>query len=98
PGMPAFNDALEGIPFDADGAKALLKDAGGAGSLGKISLLSSGRGASVGPIIEAIQAMWEQNLGVTVQVDQGELGLFLGDLDDGTFTMFDLGWVADYVD
>src|SRR3990172_1208668 len=98
PGMPAFNDALEGIPFDADGAKALLEDAGGGGSLGKISLLSSGRGASVGPIIEAIQAMWEQNLGVTVEVDQEEFGLFLRDLDDGNFKMFDLGWVADYVD
>jgi ABC-type transport system substrate-binding protein len=98
PGMPGFNDDLEGIPFDADGAKELLKDAGGPGSLGDISLLSSGRGASVGPIIEAIQAMWEQNLGVTVEVDQEEFGLFLRDLDDGNFTMFDLGWVADYVD
>jgi ABC-type transport system substrate-binding protein len=98
PGMPGFNDDLEGIPFDPDGARELLDDAGGPGSLGKISLLSSGRGASVGPIIEAIQAMWEQNLGVTVEVDQEEFGLFLRDLDDGNFTMFDLGWVADYVD
>jgi len=98
PGMPGFDDKLAGIPFDADGAKALLKDAGGAGSLGKVTLLSSGRGASVGPIIEAIQAMWEQNLGVTVEVDQEEFGLFLRDLDDGKFQMFDLGWIADYVD
>jgi len=96
--MPGFNDDLEGIPFDPDGAKELLKDAGGPGGLGDISLLSSGRGASVGPIIEAIQAMWEQNLGVTVEVDQEEFGLFLRDLDDGNYTMFDLGWVADYVD
>jgi ABC-type transport system substrate-binding protein len=98
PGMPGFNDKLEGIPFDPDGAQQLLEDAGGAGSLGKITLLSSGRGASVGPIIEAIQAMWEQNLGVTVEVDQEEFGLFLQDLDDGNFQMFDLGWIADYVD
>jgi oligopeptide transport system substrate-binding protein len=98
PGMPGFNDGLEGIPFDPDGARELLDDAGGPGSLGDISLLSSGRGASVGPIIEAIVAMWEQNLGVTVEVDQEEFGLFLRDLDDGNFTMFDLGWVADYVD
>src|SRR3990170_588918 len=98
PGMPGFNDGLEGIPFDPDGARELLDDAGGPGSLGDISLLSSGRGASVGPIIEAIVAMWEQNLGVTVEVDQEEFGLFLRDLDDGNFKMFDLGWVADYVD
>jgi len=98
PGMPGFNEDLEGIPFDADGARELLNDAGGPGSLGDISLLSSGRGASVGPIIEAIQAMWQDNLGVTVEVDQEEFGLFLRDLDDGNFTMFDLGWIADYVD
>src|SRR3990172_1659552 len=98
PGMPGFSEDLEGIPFHPDGARALLDDAGGPGGLGDISLLSSGRGASVGPIIEAIQAMWEENLGVTVEVDQEEFGLFLRDLDDGNFTMFDLGWVADYVD
>ena len=89
PGMPGFNDDLEGIPFDPDGARELLNDAGGPGSLGDISLLSSGRGASVGPIIEAIVAMWEENLGVTVEVDQEEFGLFLRDLDDGNFTMLD---------
>ncbi|HLB26920.1 MAG TPA: peptide ABC transporter substrate-binding protein [Dehalococcoidia bacterium] len=98
PGMPGFSEDLEGIPFDPEGARALLDDAGGPGGLGDISLLSSGRGASVGPIIEAIQAMWEENLGVTVEVDQEEFGLFLQDLDDGNFKMFDLGWVADYVD
>ena len=98
PGMPGFNEDLEGIPFDPDGARELLNDAGGPSSLGDISLLSSGRGASVGPIIEAIQAMWQDNLGVTVEVDQEEFGLFLRDLDDGNFTMFDLGWIADYVD
>jgi oligopeptide transport system substrate-binding protein len=98
PGMPGFNEDLEGIPFNPGGARELLNDAGGPGSLGDVSLLSSGRGASVGPIIEAIQAMWQDNLGVTVEVDQEEFGLFLRDLDDGNFTMFDLGWIADYVD
>ena len=98
PGMPGFNDGLEGIPFDAAGARELLDEVGGPGSLGDITLLSSGRGASVGPIIEAIVAMWEDNLGVTVEVDQEEFGLFLQDLDDGNFKMFDLGWIADYVD
>jgi oligopeptide transport system substrate-binding protein len=98
PGMPGFNQDLEGIPFDPEGARDLLDAAGGPGSLGDIKLLSSGRGASVGPIIEALIAMWEENLGVTVEVDQEEFGLFLRDLDEGNFQMFDLGWIADYVD
>jgi ABC-type transport system substrate-binding protein len=98
PGMPGFNEALEGVPFDPEGARDLLDEAGGAGALGDIELLSSGRGASVGPVLEAVVAMWEENLGVTVELNQEEFGLFLRDLDDGNFQMFDLGWVADYVD
>jgi oligopeptide transport system substrate-binding protein len=98
PGMPGFNDDLEGLPFDPEGARGLLDEAGGARSLGDITLLSSGRGASVGPIIDAIIAMWEENLGVLVQVNQEEFGLFLQDIDEGKFQMFDLGWIADYVD
>jgi ABC-type transport system substrate-binding protein len=98
PGMPGFNEDLEGIPFDPEGARDLLDEAGGARSLGDIEILSSGRGASVGPVLEAIVAMWEENLGVTVDLNQEEFGLFLRDLDDGNFQMFDLGWVADYVD
>jgi len=31
-------------------------------------------------------------------VNQEEFGLFLRDLDEGNFQMFDLGWIADYVD
>ena len=42
--------------------------------------------------------MWEENLGVTVDVNQEEFGLFLRDLDEGSFQMFSLGWIADYVD
>ncbi|MEX0800357.1 MAG: peptide ABC transporter substrate-binding protein [Dehalococcoidia bacterium] len=98
PGMPGFNEDLEGLEFDPDAARELLDDAGGPGALGDIELLSSGRGASVGPIIEALVAMWEENLGVTVEVNQEEFGLFLRDLDEGNYQMFDLGWIADYVD
>jgi oligopeptide transport system substrate-binding protein len=98
PGMPGFNEELEGIPYDPDGARELLEQAGGPGALGDLTLLSSGRGASVGPIIEALVALWEENLGVTVEVNQEEFGLFLRDLDEGNFQMFDLGWIADYVD
>ncbi len=98
PGMPGFNEDLEGIPFDPEGGRALLDEVGGPSALGDITLLTSGRGASVGPILEAIIALWEENLGVTVEVNQEEFGLFLRDLDEGNFQMFDLGWIADYVD
>ncbi len=98
PNMPGFNEELEGLPFDPTAARALLAEAGGPSIVRDVTLLSSGRGASVGPTIEAVVAMWEDNLGVTVEVNQEEFGLFLRDLDEGAFQMFDLGWIADYLD
>ena len=98
PGMPGFNEELEGIPFDPERARELLDEAGGPGSLGEISLLSSGRGANVAPTITAVAAMWKENLGVSVDLPQLQFGQFLQDLDEGTFQAFSLGWIADYVD
>ena len=98
PGMPGFNEELEGIPFDPERARKLLDEAGGPGSLGEISLLSSGRGANVAPTITAVAAMWKENLGVSVDLPQLQFGQFLQDLDEGTFQAFSLGWIADYVD
>ncbi len=98
PGMPGFNEELEGIPFDPERARELLDEAGGPGSLGEISLLSSGRGANVAPTITAVAAMWKENLGVSVDLPQLQFGQFLQDLDEGDFQTFSLGWIADYVD
>jgi oligopeptide transport system substrate-binding protein len=98
PGMPGFNEELEGIPFNPEGARELLEEAGGVDSLGEISLLSSGRGANVAPTIQAVAAMWKDHLGVSVDLPQLQFGQFLQDLDEGNFQTFSLGWIADYVD
>lgn len=97
PGMPEYNANLQGLPFDPDAARALLEEAGGPSVVSNVTLLASGRGASPGPILDALVAMWEQNLGVTVTIQQEEFGLFLRDLDETNFQMFSLGWIADYV-
>ncbi|MBI1885062.1 MAG: peptide ABC transporter substrate-binding protein [Chloroflexi bacterium] len=107
PGLPGYNENLKGLPFDPDAARALLEDAGGVDQVlqeagGKIVLTTSGRGATVGPVLEAIKAMWQTNLGlrerdIKIQ-QQTDFGIFLQDLDQGEFQMFDLGWIADYVD
>ncbi len=97
-GIPGYNENLKGLPFDPRQARKLLDDAGGPNILGDVTLLTSGQGASAGPILDALVAMWKDNLGVTVQVQQEDFGLFLRDVDSGKFQMFDLGWVADYPD
>ncbi|MFQ6020253.1 MAG: ABC transporter substrate-binding protein, partial [Dehalococcoidia bacterium] len=98
PKMPGFNADLEGLPFDPEGARALLAESKYSDNLPEIVLTSSGQGATVGPVLEAVQDMWRQNLGIEVTLQQEEFGLFLQDLDDGRFQMFDLGWIADYID
>ncbi len=100
PGMPGYNPGLEGIEFDPEGARDLLNDAGGPEVLQDIVLLTPGRGASPGDVLEAIVAMWTENLQLDfdIPIEQEDLGLFLRDIDESNFAMFSLGWIADYPD
>ncbi|MCH8201418.1 MAG: peptide ABC transporter substrate-binding protein, partial [Chloroflexi bacterium] len=98
PGMDGYNEALPDIPFDPDAARDLLEKAGGAGVIDGATILTSGQGATPSDILQVVLAMWEQELGITVTIEQEDFGLFLRDLDDGKFEMFSLGWIADYPD
>lgn len=98
PSMKGYNPDLKGSTFDPEAARDLLDEAGGPDVLKDVVLLASGQGASPQDALEAVVAMWEENLGVTVTIEQEDFGLFLRDLDEGNFAMFSLGWVADYPD
>lgn len=98
PNMPGYNPDLQGLEFDPEKARQLLAESNYADGLPDIEITSTGRGASVGPVSEAILAMWEENLGVKVSSRQTEFANFLRDLEEGEFQMFELGWVADYAD
>jgi oligopeptide transport system substrate-binding protein len=98
PGMPGYDVGLQGLEFDPVKAKQLLSESTYGDDLPAVEIASSGRGASVGPVSEAILGMWKENLGVEVAIRQTESGTFFQDLRDGDFQMFEVGWVADYVD
>jgi ABC-type transport system substrate-binding protein len=96
--MPGYNDNLQGLDFDAEAAKDLLDQTGKADDLNGLKILTSGQGAAPSDILQAVVAMWQENLGVTIEIEQEDFGLFLSDIDEGNFAMFSLGWVADYPD
>ncbi len=98
PGIPGHNPNLQSLPFDPQEARRLLMEAGGPQILQDVTLLVSGVGGTPGPVIEAIQAMWEQHLGVRPRIQQVEFATFLQQVDRGQFDMMTLGWIADYLD
>ena len=98
PQMPGYNENLEGVPFDAEAASDLLDSTGKKDQLDGIKILTAGQGAAPDDVLQAITAMWEQNLGITVEVEQEDFGLLQSDLQDKNFDMFSIGWIADYPD
>ncbi len=98
PGMPGYNEGLDGLPYDPDEARRLLDEAGGPDILDGATILASGVGASPGPVLDAIVALWEQELGATIEIEQEETGIFFRDIKEGNFKISSQGWVADYQD
>jgi oligopeptide transport system substrate-binding protein len=102
PGFPGYNPDLQGYTYDPDKARQLIQDSkyGGLDELPRITLTLPGSfGAAVSPSIEAMLAMWEENLDVRINLLQTEWAIFLQDLHKKRFQMFGgLGWIADYPD
>ena len=98
PGMPGYNENRQALVFDKDRAKQLLDESKYGGNLPRITLTVSGEGANLGPSSEAIIQMWHDNLGVDVEVQQVEWVTFLQEVRRGRYQMWELGWIADYID
>jgi oligopeptide transport system substrate-binding protein len=98
PGMPGFNQDLEGLGFDLDKAKSYLAASkyGGAAGLPPITLTTSGWGGLIPQYLEALIVQWRENLGVEVMVRQVEPETLFYRLKQEKDEMFEMGWVADY--
>jgi oligopeptide transport system substrate-binding protein len=100
PGMPGYNEYLQGLDYDVEKARESIaaskyKDAS---NLPPITITVSGYGNNVPGYLGAIIQEWQQNLGVEVSVRQLEPEDFLYNLKQERDEMFVLGWVADYPD
>jgi oligopeptide transport system substrate-binding protein len=100
PGMPGYNEALEGLSYDVEQAKDLIaaSEYGDVSNLPPITVTVEGYGNNIPSYLGAIIQEWQQNLGVEVSVRQLETEKFLYNLKNEKDEMFMLGWIADYPD
>jgi ABC-type transport system substrate-binding protein len=101
PGLPGFNYGLNGLPYDPEAARQLLKKSkyGGAQGLPPIVYTSSGIGSDIGADVSAMAEMWQKNLGVTITVENLESNFFYDQILAGNHgQLIDGGWCADYPD
>ena len=99
PGLPGFNIALQGLPYDPEQARELLKQSKYGTSLPPIIFTNAGTGSTISGDIAALAQMWKQNLGVTITVENLEPNFYLDQTHSGNHgQLLDGGWCADYPD
>ena len=100
PGMPGYNETLEGLDYDVHEAKELVKASkyGDVSNLPPIIITVPGYGNNIPEYLGAVIQQWREGLGVEVSVRQLETENFIYNLKREKDNMFMLGWIADYPD
>ena len=83
---------------DPEAAKAALAEAGYPDGEGFPTLqLSYYSDDNVKKIAEAIAEMWQQNLGISVEISSADWAVFYDDVQAGNYDVAAMGWSADYL-
>ncbi|MBE0431007.1 MAG: peptide ABC transporter substrate-binding protein [Dehalococcoidia bacterium] len=100
PGMPGYDETLEGQDYDVEKALELIAASryGDVSNLPPITLTLSGYGNYIPGYLGAIVQEWQQNLGVEVSVRQLEPEKFVYHLGEEKDDVYMMGWIADYPD
>ena len=101
PGLPGFNLTLQGLPYDPAQARQLLAQSkyGGPAGLPPIVFSDLGVGSYINGDVAALAEMWEQDLGVTITVENLEPNYYYDQVYAGNHgQLIRGGWCADYPD
>jgi oligopeptide transport system substrate-binding protein len=100
-GMPGFVENQLNLQYDPAQAKALFAQSKYAGKFPDVTWTTYGGGGATRQDIQAMTAMWKQNLGVNVSIQQTDWATFIGQINDpksNPYQIFDIAWIADYAD
>jgi oligopeptide transport system substrate-binding protein len=98
PGMLAHNPKI-GLSFNPPEARRLLREAGypeGKGLPPVVLAYNTEEDHKM--VAEAVQGMWQRNLGVVVSIENQEWKVYLKKLQSDPPHVFRMGWGADYPD
>ena len=101
PGFPGYSDEVDGIGYDPEKAKQLLAESKYADpeTRPRITVTIPGTGGSAPLDVQVIGSMWEDVLGVKIDVQQVEWATYLQDLNRSRLQAWGgIGWEADYPD
>jgi oligopeptide transport system substrate-binding protein len=98
PGIPGYNEELDGYEYDVELALELISNSeyGDVSNLPSITITTGGWGGGIDSVLEAIIYEWRLNLGVEVEVRQLEPERFLYEIMQEKDEMYYWGWSADY--
>lgn len=101
PQMPEYdNEGLSAPDLDVEAARRLLAESSYGSDLPPVTLHVASNAPQTDAVGEAIALILEENLGVTVEIEQSDWPTFLDGLDSDAhpYQMYILGWIADYAD
>ncbi|MEA1958766.1 MAG: peptide ABC transporter substrate-binding protein [Chloroflexota bacterium] len=97
-GIPGYNEDLAGLEFDVERAQQLMAESSYADGLPPVVLSVAGSASGVLSADVAIAHMWQENLGVDIELQTLDFSTLINEARDGELQAFDVGWIADYPD
>jgi ABC-type transport system substrate-binding protein len=98
PDMPGFNKNFVGIDYNLERAKTLISESKYSSNFPKVIISIPGEGVYADPVTEAVAYLWDEELGVDVEIELIPWADFLNGLREKQFQVFLSGWIADYPD